>query len=55
VDALNKWFDDMAQSSAGSLVLFVLVFLSRVTIDEALRRREKKKRHRHKEKKPHAG
>lgn len=44
MDALNKWFTDMTDSPAGSILLFILVFLARVSIDRWDRRRQAKRK-----------
>lgn len=46
VDAINQWFNEQSQTPVGSLLLFLLVFLARVGIDEASRRRAKHREHR---------
>lgn len=38
VDALDKWFLEQTSSPVGSLLLFVLVFLARVSLDRWGRR-----------------
>lgn len=48
VDSLNKWFGEFAATPLGSLLLFVLVFITRVTIDQWSRRRDEKKKKRRK-------
>lgn len=46
MDWLNRWFDEQTTTPVGSLLLFALVFLARVAIDEASRRRARKREHR---------
>lgn len=43
VDGLSKWFLDQADTPAGSILLFVLVFLTRISIDQYSRKRTAKK------------
>jgi len=44
VDQLNKWFQSVADSPAGSIILFVCVFLTRVVLDRIDRKRESKRK-----------
>jgi len=43
VDWLNRWFDEQTSTPMGSVLLFLLVFLARVGIDEWSRRRATRK------------
>lgn len=43
VEELNRWFDEYTSTPVGSLVLFALVFLARVSLDRWDRRRKAKK------------
>lgn len=50
VDKINEWFADQTSTPAGSLLLFLLVFLARVGLDVYSRKRESKRtKARHKE------
>lgn len=48
MDWLNKWFVETSESTAGSILLFILVFLSRVAIDQWTQRRAAKRQRRKK-------
>lgn len=41
VDSLNKWFLEVSESPAGSILLFLLIFLSRLSIDAWTRKRQR--------------
>lgn len=47
MDWINKWFLEVSESPAGSLVLFALVFLTRLGLDALARRRSARKHHHH--------
>lgn len=42
VQDLNRWFEQVANTPAGSAILFLLVFLSRLAIDRWDRKRQAK-------------
>lgn len=48
VESLEKWFLDQAQTPAGSLLLFVLIFVTRVSIDQYTAKRAAKRHHKRK-------
>lgn len=52
VDQLNKWFLEVSESPVGSIVLFALVFITRISLSEWARRRETRKAHKHARRKP---
>ena len=43
MEAFNKWFTDMTSTPAGSVLLFILVFVSRLAIDRWDRKRSAKR------------
>lgn len=45
MDQLNKWFVEVSESPIGSIVLFALVFVTRISLSEWARKREKRKKH----------
>lgn len=49
MDDLDKWFAEQVSSPFGSLLLFLLIFLTRLAVDHRLRRRsERRKKGAHK-------
>jgi hypothetical protein len=44
VDWLSKWFDDQTSTPTGSILLFLLVFLVRITLDTWARKRENERK-----------
>lgn len=46
VDTLETWFLEQAQTPTGSILLFLLVFLTRIALDHHHRTRAAKKTHR---------
>lgn len=43
MDWLDKWFTDATETPAGSILLFLLVFMTRIALDQWSRKREAKK------------
>lgn len=48
MDALNKWFQQYTETPAGSLLLFLLVFVTRLALDRWQTRRELRRHHKRK-------
>lgn len=48
MDKLNDWFNEQSQTPAGSLLVFLLVFLVRISLDRWLTQRERRKKARRK-------
>lgn len=51
MDAINRWFEEQSSTPVGSILLFMLVLLSRLALDQWTRRRLERK-HREKPRKP---
>lgn len=43
MEAINRWFQEWSKTETGSIVLFVLVFITRVAIDRWQRNQERKR------------
>lgn len=44
MDALDSWFDSFTNTPVGAVIMFLAIFLMRVTIDDVRRRRDRSER-----------
>lgn len=53
MDELDKWFQETSRSTVGQILLFILIYLSRLALDQWTRKRQAK--HQTRKKAKHSG